>query len=215
MTMGDRVAVMRKGELQQVADPEELYERPVNVFVAGFIGSPAMNLLEAQLERSDGTLAAVVGGHRITLGEELLADRPALRAFEGREIILGIRPEELEDAGLVSDAPADRRLKGRLELREALGSEIVAHVVIEGRQAVTEDVRELAADIGEEPAGGARTLATKENEATVVARFGSRSDAREGTPVEIAVDTRSLHFFDPQTSLGIYDSGREPSREES
>jgi hypothetical protein len=86
-------------------------------------------------------------------------------------------------------------------------------VVIEGRQAVTEDVRELAADIGEEPAGGARTLATEENEATVVARFGSRSDARESTPVEMVVDTRSLHFFDPQTSLGIYDSG-ESRREE-
>jgi multiple sugar transport system ATP-binding protein len=207
MTMGDRVAVMRKGELQQVAEPEELYEQPVNVFVAGFIGSPAMNLLEARLERSNGSLEAVLGDQRIALGQELLDARPALQAFEGREVIMGIRPEELEDADLVSDAPQDRRLKGRLELREALGSEIVAHVVVEGRQAVTEDVRELAADIGEEPAGGARTLATEENEATVVARFGSRSGAHEGTPVEMAVDTRGLHFFDPETSLGIYDSG--------
>jgi multiple sugar transport system ATP-binding protein len=206
MTMGDRVAVMRKGELQQVANPEELYERPVNVFVAGFIGSPAMNLLDARLERSDGRLDAAMGGQRIALAEELLAARPALKAFEDRDVILGIRPEELEDAQLVPDAPQDRRLKGRLELREALGSEIVAHVVVEGRQALTEDVRELAADIGEEPAGGARTLATEENEATVVARFGARSDAREGTELEMVVDTRSLHFFDPETSLGIYDS---------
>jgi multiple sugar transport system ATP-binding protein len=207
MTMGDRVAVMRKGELQQVAKPEDLYERPVNVFVAGFIGSPAMNLLEARLERSDGSLAAVLDGQRITLGDELVSTRPGLGEFEGREVILGIRPEELEDASLVPDAPAERRMKGRLELREALGSEIVAHIVIEGRQAVTEDVRELAADVGGEPAGGARALATEENEATLVARFGARSEARESAPVEMVVDTRSLHFFDPQTSLGIYDSG--------
>jgi len=207
MTMGDRVAVMRKGELQQVANPEELYERPVNVFVAGFIGSPAMNLLEARVERTNGSLAAVVGGQRIALDPEVIEKRPALKGFEGRDVILGIRPEQLEDAGLVPDAPRDRRLKGRLELREALGSEIVAHVVVDARQAVTEDVRELAADIGEEPTGGARTLATEENEATVVARFGARSDAREGAPAEMVVDTRGVHFFDPQTSLGIYDSG--------
>jgi multiple sugar transport system ATP-binding protein len=207
MTMGDRVAVMRKGELQQVADPEELYDSPVNVFVAGFIGSPAMNLLEARLERRDGMLDAVVGEQRIALDEELLSARPALLKSEGRDVILGIRPEELEDAALASDAPPDRRLKGRLELREALGSEVVAHVVIDARAAVTEDVRELAADIGEEPAGGARTLSTDQHEATIVGRFGARSEVREGNPVEMAVDTRSLHFFDPETSLGIYDGG--------
>jgi multiple sugar transport system ATP-binding protein len=207
MTMGDRVAVMRKGELQQVAHPEELYDRPVNLFVAGFIGSPAMNLLEARLERRNGTLDAVLGEQRIALDEELLSSRAALSRFEGRDVILGIRPEELEDAALAADAPGDRRLRGRLELREALGPEVVAHVVIAGRQAVTEDVRELAADLGEEPASGARTLSTEENEATVVGRFGARSEAREGNPVEMAVDTRSLHFFDPETSLGIYDGG--------
>jgi len=206
MTMGDRVAVMRKGELQQVADPEELYDRPVNLFVAGFIGSPAMNILEARLERRDGALDALLGDQRITLDSELLSDRPALRSFEGRDVILGIRPEALEDAELAPDAPTDRRLKGRLELREALGSEIVAHVSVDARQAITDDIRELAADIGEE-AEGARTLAAEEGEATIVARFGSRSPAREGTPVEMAVDTRDLHFFDPETSLGIYDGG--------
>jgi multiple sugar transport system ATP-binding protein len=207
MTMGDRVAVMRKGELQQVAGPEELYDRPVNLFVAGFIGSPAMNLLEARLEQRDGTLEALLGDQRIALDQELLSARPALSSFAGHEVILGIRPEELEDARLVPDAPPDRRLKGQLELRESLGSEVVAHVVVAARPAVTEDVRELAADIGEEPAGGARTLATEEHETTVVARFGPRSEAREGSPVEMAVDTRGLHFFDPETSLGIYDGG--------
>jgi multiple sugar transport system ATP-binding protein len=207
MTMGDRVAVMRKGELQQVAGPEELYDRPVNLFVAGFIGSPAMNLLDATLERRDGGHEVVVGDQRIALDPELLSARPALRSFEGRELILGIRPESLEDGSVAGDVPADRRLKGRLELREALGSEIVAHVGVDARQAVTDDVRELAGDIGAEPAGGGAKLAAEGVEAVVVARFDPRSEAQEGSAVEMAVDTSSLHFFDPETSFGIYDSG--------
>src|SRR5262249_37237704 len=108
MTMGDRVAVMRKGELQQVADPQTLYDRPVNLFVGGFIGSPAMNMLEARLEHSNGSLVAVAGKQRLVLDEELIAKRPALKQYEGREVILGIRPEELEDAALAKDIPADR-----------------------------------------------------------------------------------------------------------
>jgi multiple sugar transport system ATP-binding protein len=207
MTMGDRVAVMRKGELQQVAPPQELYDRPVNLFVAGFIGSPAMNLLDARLERQNGTLAVVLGDQSIALDQELLSEKPALRSFEGREVILGIRPEEFEDAGLEPDAPGDRRLTGRVELREALGSEIVAHVAIDARAAVTEDIRELAEDIGDTSEPGRSPVATEEHEATVVARFGPRSESGEGSPVEMVVDTRSLHFFDPETSLGIYDGG--------
>ncbi len=207
MTMGDRVAVMRKGELQQVAGPQELYDRPVNLFVAGFIGSPAMNLLDAKLERRDGGHELVVGDERIALDERLLSARPALRSFEGREVILGIRPESLEDASVASDAPADRRLKGRLELSEALGSEIVAHVGVNAREAVTDDVRELAGDIGAEPAGGGARLAAEGVEAVVVARLDPRSEAREGSSIELAVDTSSLHFFDPETSLGLYDGG--------
>src|SRR3954452_20493143 len=89
MTMGDRVAVMRKGELQQVAPPQELYDSPVNVFVAGFIGSPAMNLLEARIERTNGSLAAVLGETRLALDDDTLSRRPALRAYEGREVVLG------------------------------------------------------------------------------------------------------------------------------
>jgi multiple sugar transport system ATP-binding protein len=206
MTMGDRVAVMRKGELQQVAGPEELYERPENLFVAGFIGSPAMNLLDARLERRDGRHEAVIGNQRIALDPDLLSARPELRSFEGREVILGIRPENLEDAEIASDAPQDRRLRGQVELREALGSEIVAHVAIDARQAETEDVRELAGAIGTELGGGAK-LATETDEAVITARFDPRSPARERSPVEMVVDTRSLHFFDPETSLGIYDGG--------
>jgi multiple sugar transport system ATP-binding protein len=199
MTMGQRVAVMRKGELQQVADPQTLYDRPVNLFVGGFIGSPAMNMLDAQLDRVDGSLVAVAGNQRLVLDKELIAKRPALEQYEGREVILGIRPEELEDAALAKDIPADRRLRGEVRLREALGSEIMVHFTITARAAVTEDVRELAADVGEE------VQESDEPETTIVARFNSHSRVQEGETAEVAVDTSALHFFDPETSLGIYD----------
>src|SRR5438067_5370744 len=100
MTMGDRVAVMRKGELQQVAPPQELYDRPVNLFVAGFIGSPAMNMLEARVERGGGGVSAVAGSQRVDLGAETLSARPALEQYVGQTVVLGIRPEDLEDASL-------------------------------------------------------------------------------------------------------------------
>jgi multiple sugar transport system ATP-binding protein len=198
MTMGDRVAVMRKGELQQVADPQELYDRPVNLFVGGFIGSPAMNMIEAKVERADGALVAIAGHQRLTLANEVVAAKPALARYEGRKIVLGIRPENLEDATLAGDVPPDRRLKGEVRLREALGSEIMVHFTIQARPAVTEDVRELAADVGEV------LPEDTEPETTLVARFGARSRVREGETAEVAVDTQALHFFDPETSLGIY-----------
>jgi multiple sugar transport system ATP-binding protein len=206
MTMGDRVAVMRKGKLQQVANPEELYDRPVNLFVAGFIGSPAMNLLDARLEDGDGRLTVVMGDQRVALGDEVLAERPAIRSYAGRDVIVGIRPEELEDAALDPDAPAERRLRGHLELREALGSEVMAHIAVDVPAAVTEDVRELAADMEAPDAA----LGARDGGATVVARFSSRSEVREGDEIEMVVDTRGLHFFDPETSLGIYNGGETP-----
>jgi multiple sugar transport system ATP-binding protein len=202
MTMGDRVAVIRKGELQQVAPPQELYDHPVNLFVGGFIGSPAMNMVEAMLERDDGRLSVQLGSQRLSLDDELLSTRPGLKAHEGRQVILGIRPEDLEDAALASDAPSDRRLHGVVQLREALGAEIIAHFTVDARPALTEDVRELAQDVGDERSVQLEESAT---EMTMVGRFGSRSTMREGAEAEVAVDTRELHFFDPETGLGIYD----------
>jgi multiple sugar transport system ATP-binding protein len=202
MTMGDRVAVMRKGELQQVDDPQTLYDRPVNLFVGGFIGSPAMNLLEATLERRNGGFTVSAGSSTLALDEETVAAHPALAEYTGRDVILGIRPEHLEDATLVSDAPADRRLCGTVSLREALGSEIMVHFDIDATAAMTEDVRELAEDTD----AVAVQEATKETaHTTMIGRFGARSHVREGEVAEVVVDTRSLHFFDPQSGLGIYE----------
>ena len=205
MTMGDRVAVIRKGELQQVDHPQQLYDHPVNLFVGGFIGSPSMNMVEATLEQSNGDLSAKVGDQSLTLSPETRASRPSLTAYAGRTVVLGIRPEDLEDASLVPDTPPDRRLNGTIELTEALGSEIMAHFRIDAKHAVTEDVRELAEDTGDERTAGA--LAEAET-ATLVGRFGPRSKATEGERLEVAVDTRSLHFFDPASGLGIYEGTR-------
>jgi multiple sugar transport system ATP-binding protein len=207
MTMGDRVAVMRKGELQQVAPPQELYDRPDNLFVGGFIGSPAMNMVEATLDASNGSLAANMGSQSIVLGEETLSVRPALRAYAGRSVILGIRPEDLDDAELETDTPSDQRLKGEVELREALGSEIMVHFRTDATQAVTDETRELQKDVG---APDTPTAADGTG-ATLVGRFGARSSVREGKAVEVAVDTRALHFFDPETGLGIYDASTKGS----
>jgi multiple sugar transport system ATP-binding protein len=199
MTMGDRIAVMRKGELQQVGPPQELYDRPVNLFVGGFIGSPAMNMLEAQLARSNGGVSVDVGGQRLALGDDGLTSRSALKNYEGRTVIVGIRPEHVEDASL-TDAPPDRRLRGEVVLTEALGSEIVAHIAVDAKPALTEDVRELAQDIGEDIGEE-----VAEGKTTLVGRIDARSKLAIGEPAELAVDTGGLHFFDPETGAGIYD----------
>jgi multiple sugar transport system ATP-binding protein len=204
MTMGDQVAVMRKGQLQQVADPQTLYDRPVNLFVGGFIGSPSMNMVEATITRQNGGLIANVGEQKVLIDAEEIAARPALKGFEGKDVVLGIRPEDLEDAGLVPNTPADHRLKGKVTLTEALGSEIMVHFSVEASEAATEEMRELAKDVGDERVvaqleeGGAPT-------AGFVGRFGARSRVKIGDEIEVAVDSRALHFFDPATGLGIYD----------
>jgi multiple sugar transport system ATP-binding protein len=202
MTMGDKVALMRKGELQQVADPQTLYDRPVNLFVGGFIGSPSMNMIEAKLEAQNGGYVAKVGTQAVKIGAEELAARPALAGYAGEQVVLGIRPEDLEDAALATTTPDDQRLNGTTELTEALGSEIMVHFAIDAKHAVTDDVRELAEDVGDDR--GVEDL-TGADKATLVGRFGARSRVRPGQPLEVAVDTRSLHFFDPETGLGIYD----------
>jgi multiple sugar transport system ATP-binding protein len=210
MTMGDRVAVMRKGELQQVAPPQTLYERPVNLFVGGFIGSPAMNLVEAGIERQNGRLAVRIGDHTLTLSDELLAFRPGLQSYVGKRLVVGIRPENLEDAALEPDTPDDQKLRGVVVLREPLGSEIVAHFTIDAPPALTEDVRELARDVGQESA--VKTAAAEgENETVMVGRFGPRTRITSGDTIDVAVETGALHFFDLETSLGIY--GQEPSND--
>src|ERR671924_1887524 len=141
-----------------------------------------MNMVEATLARANGGLAAEAGGQRIALGDETLSVRPALTTYEGRKVVLGIRPEDLEDAALESDTPGDRRLRGKVELTEALGSEIMAHFTIDAPPALTEDVRELAQDIGDERAVEQHQDA---QHTTMVGRFGARSQVKQGETAEV------------------------------
>ncbi|MDX6398644.1 MAG: multiple sugar transport system ATP-binding protein [Gaiellaceae bacterium] len=190
MTLGDRVAVMRKGELQQLEPPQILYRNPVNLFVAEFIGSPAMNLVEATI--ADGV--ARFGSHTLPV-----RDRPALGRYEGRKVALGIRPEDLEDAALTS-APPEARLPVSVDLREDMGAEIFLHLAVDAPPVSTAEVREAFED-------AEMATALEQQAARVgtpfIARVGRESTAREDERIEIAVDTRMLHFFDLDTGAAI------------
>jgi multiple sugar transport system ATP-binding protein len=201
MTLGDRVAIMREGVLQQVEAPQKLYDEPANLFVAEFIGSPAMNLVGADIARSNGALYASFGEHRLRIGESVVSARRALPGFEGRRIILGIRPEDLEDAAVEGDVPDERRLSAVVDIREDMGSEVFVHFGVGARAVRGEDVR---AAVGED-AIEARRVAAETGGSLFVARVDRATRAAEGRLIELAVDTERLHFFDPATGAGIYD----------
>jgi multiple sugar transport system ATP-binding protein len=199
MTLGDRVAIMRDGLLQQVAKPQELYDRPRNLFVAEFIGSPAMNLVDVDLARANGALVATFGGSSLRVGESVLSDRPALKRFEGRRLILGVRPEDIEDAELAGGAPDGQHLSAVVDIREDMGSEVFVHFGIGGKAVLGEDVK---AAVGEDAAEVAQTVQEKGN--VWVARLDRDTKTEERERVDLLVDTGRLHFFDPATGDAIY-----------
>jgi multiple sugar transport system ATP-binding protein len=201
MTMGDRVAVLRRGVLQQFEAPQRLYERPANLFVASFIGSPAMNMLEGTLARNGDGIVCQIGGASFALPPEVVNDRPALANNLGKPIAVGIRPEALEEPGRRNGAAGS--LRGRVQGIEALGSELLAYVDIDATPVLVEDVlegivdMEAAEDIAEikGDADGAR--------ATVVARLEPSAKVRPDDTVELVVDLRRLHFFDLESGQAI------------
>jgi multiple sugar transport system ATP-binding protein len=204
MTMGDRVAVLRKGRLQQVDMPQTLYEHPVNLFVAGFIGSPAMNLMDATLVPAGGDgIAVELGGFTLPVPASVLAQRPALRAYTDRKLVVGIRPEDMEDATLVSDAPADCRLTSTVELREALGSDVVVHFTIDAPPATSVDAQELAGDVGPEALDLVRAR-VEGGRSDVIARLNPRTTVHKGDRLDVVVDTERMHFFDVDSGAAIY-----------
>jgi multiple sugar transport system ATP-binding protein len=202
MTLGDRVVVLRDGFLQQIDTPQRLYDRPANLFVAEFIGSPAMNVVGARLEAANGTVRARFGDHDLPLDDATLSSRPGLRGFLGREVILGIRPEDLEDAAIESGAPADRRLRAVVDIREDMGSEVFVHFGVSAPPVRSADV---AAAVGEETVEAAAALMRRHG-SVFTARIDRDSRAAEGQPIELVVNTRRLHFFEPETGRGIYDA---------
>jgi multiple sugar transport system ATP-binding protein len=193
MTMGDRVAVLKAGYLQQVDTPQNLYDRPDNVFVAAFIGSPSMNLYEGTLR-----LAGESGGATVTLGSqtvglppETVASRPGLRDRDGQMVIIGIRPEDFEDAAMAPGSPENQRLTSSVTLTESLGSEIMVHFRLDAPTVDSGDP-----DVIDEKAG--------EGVANAVGRFHPRSRVRIGDPVTVAVSTENMHFFDARTREAIW-----------
>jgi multiple sugar transport system ATP-binding protein len=200
ITLGDRVAVMRDGFLQQIDSPQMLYNRPVNLFVAEFIGSPAMNLVGADLAQANGHMVARFGEHELTIDDQALAARPKLKDFAGRRVILGIRPEDMEDAELAGSAPDGRRLEATVDIREDMGSELFVHFGVGAKAVVGEDV---AAAVGEDAIEATSAHAQREG-ALFVARVGRGSTVEEGGRIELVVDPTRLHFFDPETSSAIY-----------
>jgi multiple sugar transport system ATP-binding protein len=204
MTMGDRCAVMRNGLLQQVDTPQMLYERPRNLFVAEFIGSPAMNLVVAELVREDGALWARFGEHRLRLPEATLEQNPGLERFEGRSIALGIRPEDMEDASLVSDDASGRRLSVVCDIREDMGSEVYVHFNIAAPPVATKEV--LEAHVVDAPEDAETKIAAEQargSGAAFVARLDRTTSAKEQERLELAVDVARLHFFDAETGVAV------------
>jgi multiple sugar transport system ATP-binding protein len=201
MTLGDRVAVLNRGVLQQLATPQELYDAPVNLFVAEFIGSPAMNLAQAELARHNGRVVVRFGeGQELVVPQALLEERPGLTQFEGKPVVLGIRPEDIEDASLV-DGPQDgRTISAPLDIREDMGSEVFGHFPVAAPPPIVDAVAEA---LGHE-AMAAEAEAARRGRRRFVARLGRSTRVREGERVELAVDTRRLHFFDPTTGSGIH-----------
>ena len=193
MTMGERVAVMRDGRLQQVDVPQVLYDRPANTFVAGFIGSPAMNLLRTRLG-GEGALSVELGEAVLPLPRSVLSRRPGLARYVGEELVVGIRPEDIADAALVPSANG-ASLPVRVTLAEALGAEVIAHFPLAGD---VEPVAVAAApdSPGLEAAADAGPLLT--------ARLSPRSAARSGQPLRVVIDVERLHFFDPETDEAIW-----------
>jgi multiple sugar transport system ATP-binding protein len=200
LTLGDRVAVMRDGVLQQFDVPQRLYDEPVNLFVAEFIGSPAMNVVGADLAASNGGMVANFGEHRLRVDDEILQARPALRGFEGKRLILGIRPEDLEDAAMADGAPEDRRISAVVDIRENMGSEVFLHFGIGAPPVRGKDVE---AAVGSE-AVEATAEQVKKQGSLFVARVGRGTQARERDRIDLVVNSGRLHFFDPETGRGIY-----------
>jgi multiple sugar transport system ATP-binding protein len=196
MTMADRVAVINRGILQQVDPPQVLFDNPDNLFVAAFIGSPSMNLMEARLTEENGQHKIHPGSQSMMLPEEVFQKRPALRSYVGRTVTAGIRPKDIDDAALAPDHPHDQRLRSKAEIVEALGFEKIVYFDIDAKPVFSEDALDL--DEGVEEVMALDTL-------RMAGRFDADSTAKVGDQLEVAVDVVNAHFFDPETGLAVRD----------
>jgi multiple sugar transport system ATP-binding protein len=208
MTMGTRVAVMRKGELQQVGEPQHVYDRPKNLFVATFIGSPAMNLVTGHIQDAGDGLRVRIGEQTLALPERLVAQRPALGRYRDGDVAIGIRPEHLSDAAL--DRTAGAQLEAEVTLVETLGSERLVHLELPGEPVLTDEIVEIRKDTDASvltPVGriGRDPEASTTSTVAMVARVDIASQLQRGARSAIGVKTDHLHFFDLATGEAIAD----------
>ena len=192
MTMGDRVAVIRKGKLQQIDTPREIYLYPKNIFVAGFIGSPSMNFVYA-------TTKDTKNGTEITFGDSKIITKNApesLKTYEGKEIVLGIRPEAFEDSVYANSNEENETIEIHVSLLEQLGSDTYIHFHKDIRPVKTKAIEEILADEGED-------ISVLGSQTKFIARINPNSTVAEGDNIKLYVDISKLHYFDPETGLAI------------
>jgi multiple sugar transport system ATP-binding protein len=201
MTLGHRVAVLkavtakRPDNLQQVAPPSELFYNPANLFVAGFIGSPAMNMVTGHLESSGGEVFAVFGPHRLQVDGRALQRHPGLEGFMSKDLVIGIRPGDFEDARIAGEHP-ERTMEALVDVTEVLGSETYLHYMVPVAPVVTPEIEELLADTGAD-------AASLGSETKFSSRVSSDVTVPTGSTARLVVDTSKLHFFDPETGKRI------------
>ncbi|MBW3589939.1 MAG: sn-glycerol-3-phosphate ABC transporter ATP-binding protein UgpC [Actinobacteria bacterium] len=198
VTMADRVAVLRDGMLQQVDTPQRLYDYPVNLFVAGFIGSPAMNMVPARVTSKDSGAVVVFGSHEIKIPAKRL-QASKLEEFKDKEVILGIRPEDFEDPDLIPERQEENLLEVKVSLSETLGSETIIYFDVDAPAVLTKDTMDLSSDASVEEAAASEPR----NESTFTARLNPKTKARGGEAARLAVDASRLYFFDPTTGRVI------------
>ena len=194
MTMADRVAVISAGVLQQVDTPMTLFNEPDNIFVAAFIGSPSMNIMEGVLSRNGQGLKLAIGDQSLAVPDNVLDHRPALEGYLNRKVAVGLRPKDLEDASVVSDHPADQRIRASVLHTEALGFEIIAYFDVDAKPVISKEALELS----DEEISAAETSSTR-----VHARFNPTTTVRAGDTIDVAVTVENAHFFDLESGLAI------------
>ncbi len=193
MTMGDRVAVIRKGELQQIDTPREIYLNPRNIFVAGFIGSPSMNFVYANIGVKNSSIQLSFGNDQIDYNGEKLDE---LKAFENKEIVIGIRPEAFEDGNYANESEFSESIKVSVSLLEQLGSDSYIHFYKDIKPVQTEAIEEILADDGED-------ISILGDNTKFIARINPNSTVAEGEEIELKIDPSKLHFFNPDTGDAI------------
>ncbi|HZY66774.1 MAG: sn-glycerol-3-phosphate ABC transporter ATP-binding protein UgpC [Actinomycetota bacterium] len=197
MTMADRIVLLKDGRVQQIDHPQQMYDHPANVFVAGFIGSPAMNFMQARLEKDNGGVAAVFGETRLPIPREHLQEAKDIEDHVNKDVVLGIRPEDIEDAEIAESTEHTAAMEVEVQVIESMGSEKYVYFGMPkgGEPAHTQSIDEMESEIGTEGSG--------DEEETLVARIGPESKATEGEPVKLLVDTSKIHLFDGETEEAL------------